>query len=367
MAGDAEERSSGEDKSDKSGQSTSKKGATNLADKFDELSSDIKVLVELQKLAMLATAEEKKKHGASGSANLNIAAKGKKRSGANPGKGKTLLSQKKAKVDTSESEYIYSTEESLSEQDENSDDSYQAAPRMDRVDFRRQGQASHQVSDSDEDPVQAIRGLFQPSTDAGQEDQPCLSGFQQTLKDLTDFFNLDEELGPPINEAFARIIASGLRRRPSEDAVKAIMKQYPRPENVPNLLVPCTNKSVWKDLSKGATIVDGQIQKVQTILGRALTILLKLIDEIGSGRGGSSDDHLRVLSDAMRCTTASFSMLNQTRKDVIRNDQWEPMSQLCTWDAPVMEDLFGVDVKKWLKEQRSDFTGKWRGSRRSAR
>ena len=61
--------------------------------------------------------------------------------------------------------------------------------------------------------------------------------------------------------------------------------------------------------------------------------------------------YLVFLTDAMQCLSAVFSQLNQTCKDVIRNDLGEPMSHLFIWDTAIGEtSLFECDIAKKLKE-----------------
>ena len=79
-------------------------------------------------------------------------------------------------------------------------------------------------------------------------------------------------------------------------------------------------------MGKGPIIVDGNIQKVQVLISKGIGILVRIIDDIGHERATPTEEYHPVLTDAVRCLSASFSALSQTRKDVIRNDLGEPLS-----------------------------------------
>ena len=126
-----------------------------------------------------------------------------------------------------------------------SEDSYPVIPRMDR--YRAPGQGTHR--DVEEDALEDVSKLFAtPKTTSPDQDEEKpleMSEFARALSGLSDFFSVTETV-EDINEAFARIIDASLRRKPSEEAIKELVKKHPRPGNVPNLQVPKTNGEVWE-------------------------------------------------------------------------------------------------------------------------
>ena len=176
--------------------------------------------------------------------------------------------------------------------------------------------------------------------------------FQDIVKDLKDIFEGEESTSVNVNEGFAKIINGALRRKPGEEATKKLLEAYPRPANIENLQVPRTNQDVWDSLRRGSAIVDGNIQKIQALLGRSCSATIQLIDQVGSGSGGTMESHLAEVTDIVRGICTSFSSLNQVRKDIVRNELGEPMARLCSWDTPVGADtLFEGDVGKMIKER----------------
>ena len=172
------------------------------------------------------------------------------------------------------------------------------------------------------------------------------------LNELENFFELGAQVGQEINEAFAKIMNRSVRQRPNDEHLKELMQKYQRPSNVPNLEVPRLNNEVWELLRKGSVIVDSLLQKIQGLLSKAISIVLGIVDKIGSENGGNTEDHLMDLSNCLRFLGATFSLLNQVRKDIVRNDVGDPIARLCNWETAVGTSfLFDCDVGKKCEER----------------
>ena len=63
-------------------------------------------------------------------------------------------------------------------------------------------------------------------------------------------------------------------------------------------------------------MVDAGLQKVQTVLSKALVPVMRMISDIGEGVSKTKkvEDYLTPLSDAARLGSAAFSLLSQSRK-----------------------------------------------------
>ena len=97
------------------------------------------------------------------------------------------------------------------------------------------------------------------------------------------------------------------RRRPYEEAVKRLLQAYPRLGNIQNLQVPRTNPKVWDEMRPPYRAVDGQLQRAQGLIARAMTIGIQLLDQIGTGQGSALEVHLPEISDIVRALSAAFS------------------------------------------------------------
>ena len=135
------------------------------------------------------------------------------------------------------------------------------------------------------------------------------STFDEALNELAKLFSDENVVGDNISEGLGNIINGSLRRRPNDENIKKAMDKYPRPENLTNLTIPKTKQDVWNALNMGSAVVDGLIQKVQGMLSKVITIIVKYIDDIGHGRAGSGEDHLIARMDRQRCLSAAFATL----------------------------------------------------------
>ncbi len=123
------------------------------------------------------------------------------------------------------------------------------------------------------------------------------------------------------------------------------------PENVPNLTTPKTNTEVWEALPKGVQVVDATVQRIQSLQAAALSIILRIIDQIGNDTAGITESHLDELTDANRIVTMSFAYMVQVRKDLVRNALGYPISKFCTWETPTSCDSLFPDLPKKMKER----------------
>ena len=89
---------------------------------------------------------------------------------------------------------------------------------------------------------------------------------------------LRKKTGDDINNAFASI---GLRRQPSDKRLLELMEDYPWPRNAPFLIVPKTDEFAHNKLSKKPKVVDGLIQKIQTVMSKAPVSLMHEISDMG--------------------------------------------------------------------------------------
>ena len=177
--------------------------------------------------------------------------------------------------------------------------------------------------------------------------------YAQAIGDIEKFFHNGDKTGESVNDKFAQIFDGGLCRQPNDKMLLEYMEKYPRPQNIPNLIVPKTNDAIWEAMKRGPQVTDASMQKVQTVLSKALVPIINLVDDIGSGKGTTKPvaDYLNQLTDAFRLGSAAVSLLNQARRDIICNGLGYPTSKICKWKFKVGDtELFEGDVAKKLKE-----------------
>ncbi len=140
------------------------------------------------------------------------------------------------------------------------------------------------------------------------------------------------------------------RRKPDEEQHKVIREKYPLIENVPNLMVPQTDREVYENMDKGAQIADQAVQHSQRLQAHALSAILRVLNAIGHGNAGMTHEHTRLLTDATRLISGSFTSGHQIRRDIIRNSMGWPLARLCDWRTPVGTETLFPDLNRKLSE-----------------
>lgn len=217
-------------------------------------------------------------------------------------------------------------------------------------DFESDEEFSDYENDSDCDNGNLCDLFMNNNTETESKNEDQVS-FDKALRSMELFFDQEEIVGDDLHNGMATIVDGGLRRRPNDKKVLGLADKHSRPKNVPNLTVPKTNVAVWDRLRKGPRVVDAALQKVQAVLAKSMIPVLRVVEDIGAGKVQGATTFLEPLNDTVSLVSASFSYLNQARKEVVRNDLHDPIAKMCTWDTPVgVDKLFGVDVLKKAKE-----------------
>lgn len=86
-------------------------------------------------------------------------------------------------------------------------------------------------------------------------------------------------------------------------------------------------------------------------MGASLSVLMRIIDAIGTSDAGLVEDYLERITDAVRLISMSFAQLTQTRRDVHRNAVGDPLTPLCIWGTDTPEFLYGTNLRQQLKEK----------------
>ena len=201
------------------------------------------------------------------------------------------------------------------------------------------------------DPLDCLDDVITPVQTSGvtsMEDDD----FQRALADLAGSFHGEEEQDEPISEKLANILNSSLRRRLSDDKVKATAAKIKLPSNVGNLKVPVTNNDITIAMSTGGKFLDARLTRTNCFISKAIVPMAKIVSDIGEKKNLPSEVCLSSLNDSLRLLAAAFNYNNHIRKEVARvhvNDS--ALAQLCKWECDVGSDeLFPFNVAKKCDE-----------------
>lgn len=189
--------------------------------------------------------------------------------------------------------------------------------------------------------------VVQPD-DESEED----ADFLKALEDLTGHFHGEEEKCDPLSDSLAIILNASLRRRPSQDSVKATCEKIKLPSNVPNFKVPVTNSDVSKAMNVGGKLVDTRLSLTNGLLSKALVPIAYCVSDIGKKKGKNINFYLDGLNNSLRLLTSAVNYINQLRKEVARiHVRDTAMADLCKWKYEVgTDDLFPFNVVKKCEE-----------------
>lgn len=174
------------------------------------------------------------------------------------------------------------------------------------------------------------------------------------LQDLIDIFEVQDKCGPEVSSKLAAVMNSGIRAHVSDEKVKELVEKYLRPANCGNMTVPKVNPEVWGKLKMNTRSQDIRFQNTQMLQLKAMVPVIQILDQILEAKEKNqtlSPKALRPLAkDAVALMTIGFTNLAQRRRDLIKPDLSGAFKQLCGYQNPITEYLFGEDLSKQIKD-----------------
>ena len=193
------------------------------------------------------------------------------------------------------------------------------------------------------------------------------------LAEIAQELSNDEEVGPDIASQLATIFTKLLGSRLPAERIKTKMDEYPPPGNVPMMVPPRVNDTVWNSLDQGAKELDMKHKKIQAKITRGLSALARLTELVLTHkRAASMPDFTAMLDRAMTAfallASANYD-LSLRRRDVMRFHLNPSFARLCFASTPVTTDLFGDEMQKLVddiqrsqKLERNIFSNRGRGN-----
>ena len=201
---------------------------------------------------------------------------------------------------------------------------------------------------SNSSPVSDVEGdinsLIQQSTSLsvtslGEENEILGAIVQEYLK---------EKCGPPVNEKLAAIVNKMARSKLADDKLKEKLTQYTRNKNCEKLVEMKVNPVIWAKISPATRSQDLKLQKMQTTLLKATTVLVEVTDKFLE----SKDQSKRLLNEAMKSLFDEIALithancdLNHTRHDLIKPDLNGSYQQICS-EQIEMKTFLGMTFPK---------------------
>ncbi|KAL3876194.1 hypothetical protein ACJMK2_034064, partial [Sinanodonta woodiana] len=173
------------------------------------------------------------------------------------------------------------------------------------------------------------------------------------IQELSDFYEVQERCGLPIQESLAKVVNAGFRSQIAQDKFKDLNEKHLRPQNCQNLSVPKVNPEIWAKMNKSSKQMDAKLQKFQGTVAKSSVPLLRLMDELLHNKlDGTTPNVNKLLADAgdvLRMLSSAFCDMSHKRKELIKPDLHYSFQSLCSPQNKVTDLLFGDDLSAKVK------------------
>ena len=190
-----------------------------------------------------------------------------------------------------------------------------------------------------------INSLIQQTTSVPE---PSLGEENEILGAIVQEYDLEEKC-----EKLAAIVNKMAQSKLADDKLKEKLMQYTRPKNCEKLVGTKVNPEIWAKISPATRSRDRKLQKIQTTLLKATTVLVEVTDKFSESKDQSKsllNEATKSLFDAIALITHANCDLNHRRRDLIKPDLNRSYQQICSEQIEVTENLFGDDLPQKIKD-----------------
>ena len=182
----------------------------------------------------------------------------------------------------------------------------------------------------------------------------------QELKELEQFFNMQDKYGDELHNSIAPVIKNSVNTNSNynnREKIKKVMEKHLCPKNTPNLRVPRVNPQVWRMLPINAKGKDTTLQHLQHMMVKNITITAKLLNNIVMNNDVKQNKGLietktitPLVTDLLRVGSAIYSDCSQLRRETLKPHQSEECRELCKPnEGSSMEFLLGDNLDESVK------------------
>ena len=194
--------------------------------------------------------------------------------------------------------------------------------------------------------------------DSSEEDEALEEGEvsgEDMLADLQAAFQQTAETGPNIDQKIADVLNDGLRKPPSDETIKVLKDKHKRPDNINNLQIPRSDKTVWSALHAQTRSQNAATQKMLGMFGYAIVPIIKQMEIFCKHKKQPKDlptKELRKLAqESYQLFCAAVSATNQKRRELFKRDLDTKYHKICDREYPMLAtELFGDKLDNDLKE-----------------
>ena len=168
------------------------------------------------------------------------------------------------------------------------------------------------------------------------------------LDDIFQEFELEEAFSAPVDTNLASIVNKLARSKMSDDKLKEKLSKYNRPQNCEKLVTPKVNSEIWAKISSSTRSRDVKLQKIQTMLMKATTVLVGLADKLVKDEKDNST--VKSMFDSIAFISHANSEISHRRREFIKPDLNKAYQQICSDQVEITDNLFGDDLPQKIKD-----------------
>ncbi|XP_071126837.1 uncharacterized protein [Mytilus edulis] len=188
-------------------------------------------------------------------------------------------------------------------------------------------------------------------------DDEDLNEVNELMDEMSEFYNDSEETSAAIEESLAKSVNTSLRSKIPDSKFKEIKSKYKRPENCQNLMIPSVNEEVWGEKHSMINAIRSRDLKLQKIMGYVIKGMIPAIETTNDILKAAlkkntfePTKNLRKMTDGIRMFAASYTQLNQYRKENFKPIMIGKFKKLTYTNNSVSDKLFGDDLQKKIED-----------------
>jgi hypothetical protein len=200
----------------------------------------------------------------------------------------------------------------------------------------------------------AFEQQHESSDDGNGSEEESHSGDDDDVSRFGNAFSKDKTAAN-VNSSLASMLNQACTTPADVAFIKDIRDKYNRPNNIPHLLVPSVNATIYRKMSCFQKDMDHGLQKTQGNLCGGIYATASLSDRLFKLRKDNPDDELltelhSMTEDALFLLSHSSFQLSVARRDSLKHLFAGDYKDLCKKTQNVTDELFGSELTKVCKD-----------------
>lgn len=190
------------------------------------------------------------------------------------------------------------------------------------------------------DPAQEAGAVF--PGDQGAQAAQLLPVGEDYLAQHLRAYETEEELGDPLPDGEANFANRALRHVVQPETERTMMAAYKRPANMPGLILPRVNASIWRSIKRKTQGQDVLLQRAQGQMQKGMIPILRAMSALNIQRDFPNRD---LILEGFQLMALGTHSLSTARRSIMATDLKPVYRPLCAPARPVTDCLFGDEAE----------------------